>query len=263
MQKLTKNSVEQAVAIIQTEVSITDPKAEQKKLELTSKLSSVNKTVTIAGEQELAVTACREAKAWLKEVETARVALKKPFAEIVKKIDKLASDYSIPIELLINDVMGKVSAFQESERQRVAREEAARQEAILKAHEDEENARIAAQRAAQAIIDAQAKPVDGKPAEIDESAILEARQLAIDAEEATQTAIATITAPVVEAAHTQGMATREYPEYSITHPETVYKFHPEFFNLVEKKAVIRGVIHKDFKCDGMKVWMATKSNVRL
>lgn len=126
-----------------------------------------------------------KAHATLKELEAARVKLKKPITELGKAIDSVVASLADPLELAKKSMQGKVAAFEKAEATkreaaRLAAEEQARKEreaaeqerARLQAEADEKHRQEVAAAEAKAKQDAAelaeilGKPVEAKPVEV-------------------------------------------------------------------------------------------------
>lgn len=134
-----------------------------------------------------------KAHATLKELEAARVKLKKPITELGKAIDQVVASVADPLELAKRTMQGRVSAFQRAEqakadalrreaeeRARIEREAAEKERQRLQAEADAKHAAEVAAAEAKAKADAEelaevlGKPVEAAPVQVAPAPVVEA-----------------------------------------------------------------------------------------
>lgn len=204
-------------------------------------------------EQAVATIAATSIKKWLAEVEKNRKEVKAPVLEVGKRIDALAKEYIAPLETELNRLAGLVMTFQQAEAKRVAEAERQRQAAIAKAEADRKAAealRLEAERKLSA--------EDAGLSDVEEATLAEAWQT-----DATKKVDEAIRAPLPVKARATGMIQREQVIcFEVTDAAALYKVHPEWFELVPKRAMIRDAINKDTVLPGLRVWTEDKVGFR-
>jgi hypothetical protein len=200
----------------QTEAALVRPAAAAERDELVARSQALEQVVG-AKSQEVAVSLLGEINRWLGDVEKERKAVKDPFFQFGKKIDKAAADFIATLELEKTRLKKLLSDFQ-AEQERKAREEQERQEAELRRIAEEEAALRQQQATGQ--IDAQA---------------VEQRQTALNQEAAAALAI-------VEPVRADGMMVKKVRKFRVLDIHALYKARPELVSLEPKTATINAVI---------------------
>ena len=241
--------------------------------------------VTNAEEQNLAVEILTKGKKILKDVEAVRVDLKSPVTALGNAIQRLAAEFSSPLQAKLEEKLRLVSAFQTAEAIRVRKEEEARQAAIraaLAAEEENkrklaEAQRVAAEQAAAAAAEearkvaaaeeakklaeavalaaGQPAPVVVAPAAQEDSegasdigALLAEQTVQAAAEVVQQSSaavVAIINAQEPEKAKSKGLSSRMVWRYRITNQSEALTAHPELFKVEPKPSAINSAKSMD------------------
>ena len=228
------------------EVSI-EPAALEVREKLAAQAAQI-KAVATRGEAELAAAVLKNISQNLKEMESARKAVKAPVHAIGKKIDALAAEFSKPLESEKTRLSLLIGAFQ-AEEERKTREEAERirREELerIKAAEEEKRKAEEAERSLSfdEAFDAQEKIEKSK------SVIHEASELIVNAPKS---------APKIE-----GARIVKYTKFEVTDAAALIKTHPELFSPDNTKigAFVK-LIKPEEAPAGLRVWIETKAAAR-
>ena len=252
--------------------------------------------VTSADEQNLAVEILTKGKKILKDVEAVRVELKKPVTALGKAIETLASNFSDPLQLKLNEKLKLVSVFQTAEAERVRLEEIERQRKIQEAIRLEEEhkrklaeaQRLAAEQverdrlaavalessrlAAELVAKATGQPVPVAPVEdsdgqSDISALVAEMAVTAAAETVQQSSaavVAIINAVEPEKAKSKGLATKMVWRYRIDNQAAALADHPELFKVEPRPSAINSAksVDRDFTCEGITFWEEAAPTIR-
>jgi hypothetical protein len=212
--------------------------------------SKAVKSVTTGAEQDLAVSAARDIRTWLKEVETARVTLTKPLLETQRQLKALADDHCAPLIEEQRRVERLVTMFQEAETRRVAEEERKRQEAYAKA----ERERVAAEEAAR-------KAAEKATTEKQLFTAIKKEEVAIAAAVKVQDIIA---APLPEAMKSKGAATRKVLKWEVTDLNALVKARPDLCKIEPKASAIQATCIPEMPNlpPGLKLWWENQTSIR-
>ncbi len=214
--------------------------------------SEAVKAVDTPEQQDQAMEFARRIKRALNDVEAARKEVKRPVLDLEERIDGLAKDFVKSMREELDRLMLLVSGFQARERIRVQAEEARRQAEVRRLREEEEEAR---QRMASAEV-ALAKPRAG----LGELAAAEQAEAAVfDA--AGRTAVAAAAPPAV-VERTSGMVQKKVLTFEVTDAAALYAARPDFFELVQRRSIIRASVTKETVLPGLRVWEEEKVEVR-
>jgi len=225
-------------------------------------------SIANANEQAVAVNVLRSVKSTLKAVEATRKLVKQPFLDASRHVDKLANDHVEIMKTEHDRVLRLIDAFQKKEDERVAEEERRRNAEIARLAREAEEKRLEAERAA-AAAQQPAPAADGQPvpSQQEEDDALKANLQLANSEEAVSAAAAleaTIRSELPTVARAAGMMIRNEIVWEFTDKAEAYKHHPEFFELVEKRRVIKDTIYDEtFTCPGMRVWKEKSTSVRV
>lgn len=231
------------------------PDANAKQQEILASLAAIT-VVTSEAEQAAAVLATQKALEVVKSVEAAGMEIRRPVRGILDNIMSLEKGFNVPIKVETDRIRGMINAFQQGELLRVAAEETARQEQLRQ---------LQAQQAAltqQADAITAGLPTTTEAAHIGNDAANEALALRDLAEDVAVETLAVAMQDKPAPAKAVGLAVGRVWRWEVTDPAAAYAAHPEFFDLKEKKAVIKGSVHEGFQCPGMRVWQEIDTKIR-
>lgn len=253
--------------------------------------------VTNAEEQNLAVETLTKGKKILKDVEAVRVELKKPVTALGKAIETLASSFSDPLQLKLNEKLKLVSVFQTQEAERVRLEEIERQRKIQEAlRAEEENKRKLAEaqrlaaeqaerdrlaavaveelrKATEAAAFAAGQPVpvalvEDADGQSDIGALVAEMNVTAAAETVQQSSanvVAIINAQEPEKAKSKGLATKMVWRYRIDNQAAALAAHPELFKVEPRPSAINSAksVDREFTCEGITFWEEAAPTLRV
>lgn len=229
-----------------------DGKAESEKKHLLEMAAEIVK-VEDATEQAVAVLRARGIKSWLAEVERARKAVKAPVRALEQRIDDIARDHCKELNDELERLSGLVSAFQESERRRVAEEEIRRQEEIQRLLREKQEKETAAAVAVEAVTEAEAGLT-----EAEQAMLAQAEAKAAEAEFDVA-----VRAPVPKVEKVTGLIVRkDVVRFEVTDAAALYAVHPEWFELTPRRRLMGELITKETKLPGLRVWTEDATGFR-
>jgi hypothetical protein len=208
-----------------------------------------------ATSNSLAVQAQVEIKTWIKRVEAARKLVKEPILAAGRRLDALAAEHMGPLQREYDRISRLTSWFAEREAARVAAEQAARQAEIDRLAAVEAQ-RLAAQRAAEAVL---VQPA-GRPT--DEAAARAAQAAEQAAAAATQAVEAVIRSAPAEATRAVGQRVSLVTRWEVTDAPKLYAQYPHWFDLRERRSVIHASVSPTTQIEGLRVWQETVASVR-
>jgi hypothetical protein len=190
-------------------------------------------------QNELAVSAQKELKTYLSNVEKARKEIKRPIIDLGKKVEEIADQLVSKVQAEFNRVSSLVNAYQMVERARIAKEEEARLEAMRKAEEERQ------------------KAVD--------IATTTAEREEINATFARQTSLIPAVQPATKV---EGQIVKEEWDFEVVDPFMLIKMHPNFVRISALKdcfdrLAIKDALKTGFTVYGIKAWKQTNSTVKL
>jgi hypothetical protein len=231
----------------------------------------------------------------IKRMESSRTETKAPVLELGKRIDKMASEFSAPIQAELDRVKRLVSDHHAKEAARIAEENRKRDEAIRREQEAAEKLRREEAAKAEAIYQAeQAKLAEeARKAEAAAKAaskkkddgLRAMREAAADAErERVQAAQAAaqeersrfaaqqeaerlaeqsrVFVPIVQA-KVEGVSSRKFWTFDLLDAVEVFKAHPEFCDLNVQTAKVNAALRLGLReCPGLKIYETTETKVR-
>lgn len=219
-------------------------------------LEAANSCEVITDQESLqrVVIARQDITAWLKEVEAARVTLKKPILQLGREIDRLANEHIASL-VATNEALGKMAdTFVIEQKQLLAEEQKRKDEEIEFQKQVEEEAKFEAELARKAALGTEATAEDRQHAEDAEA----------DAKLASMRTEAAMRQPVITTpTRVAGMRVTERVAWKITDALKLYAQKPDWFELVPRKAVINSCVSITTKLEGIEVWEETKTGVRL
>lgn len=202
-----------------------------------------------AEQQAAAVLAIQNAREIVGAVEEVGTNLRRPIRAYADEIMTKEKEFNGPIKADIERLRTLIGEFQQREVVRVAQEEAARHAEITRL-----------QHVQNLLEQQQIAAVTSGPTNDDAANISLA--LASQAEDAAVETLAVAMSPRPVAATATGLSVKAVWQWAFTDKAAAYMAHPEFFELTEKKLVIRQVVSDGFECPGMRVWKVSNPVIR-
>ena len=210
--------------------------------------SLANTSVTNATEQNSAVDAGRDARAYIADVKKAGLEMRRPVSAALKTIITIEEDHLAPLIAEVDRVARLVNNFQQQEARRVAYEQELRDIAIARLEAD----RIEQERLARVSATAMTSEADLAAALKQEA---EARAVAELSQSVMREAL-----PVV--AKAWGVTTKKVMHYEVTDLRALYAARPELCNLEPKPSAIRAVVVVGMAIPGLRIWEETETSIR-
>ncbi len=201
--------------------------------------------ITCAEENNAAREAAVEIRRYIKSVESTRTSLTKPLLEAQKTMKGLADQHVAPLAQELVRLESLAADFLVADQRRVAREEAARQEAYQQAETARRAAEQAALAAAAAII-----------TESQLDAALAVEQVAIAAE-ATVQQIIQAPAPRIDKA--SGQSIKRVMRYEVTDIRALAAARPDLVRIEPNCAGIAATCVPEMPVPGLRLWWEMKA----
>ena len=209
-------------------------------------------TVRTASEADRVSRHCQSLKRLVSDTEKDRKALKAPVNTIGKAIDLSAKEFVARIHEELKRLGGLVTAWDTAERERIEAEklkaELEKQKKLAEAREAEEQAKKAAEAATES-----------------EAGLSEAESALLAQEEADRKkaeAEAAIREKEPETKKVSGTIRRMVTRWVIEDKAKVFAAHPEWFEIVPKKATINERVFAGMEVPGMKIWEEVATSFR-
>lgn len=197
-------------------------------------------------EYQISVSALNDARAILKKVEDRRKVVKQPALDFGNATDKIAKDFCFPLVIEVQRLEKLIKPYELAELKRVEKEQEMAREEQERAEQKQCDALAEQERLAN-----QKKPSVKKE---------------IAAETKVQEAAAEVaqaqTRMVAPAPKVAGRSAKLEVMHEVTDAAALYKLKPHWFELVEKKSVIKAEITLDTKLAGLRVYEGVKSITR-
>jgi len=210
--------------------------------------SLANQSVTTPTEQNSAVDAGRDARAYIADVKKAGLEMRRPVSAALKTIIAIEEDHLAPLIAEVDRVARLVNNFQQQEARRVAYEQELRDIAIARLEAD----RIEQERLARVSATAMTSEADLAAALKQEA---EARAVAELSQSVMREAL-----PVV--AKAWGVTTKKVMHYEVTDLRALYAARPELCSLEPKPSAIRAVVVVGMVVPGLRIWEETETSIR-
>ena len=225
------------------------PDAETIQREILGRLQAIT-AVSSETEQNLAVGVIRSTNEVLTSVAKTGNEIRTPIRVQLQKVLTIESGFCNPIFTEVDRVKALLVQFHDQEEIRKAQLELAKQEEIRRLQAQEADLH----RAAEAIAAAPDVSVD------DAAEVMALRD---KAEDAAVEAISVAMTPVLASVKPKGVSAPRPWKWEFTDKNAAYAAHPEFFELTEKKLVIRDAVSEGgFSCPGMRCWQETRIDIR-
>jgi len=209
-------------------------------------------TVRSASEADRVSRHCQSLKRLVADTEKDRKALKAPVNKIGKAIDESAKKFVERIQEALNRLGGLVTAWDTAERERIEAEKAKAELEKRKLIEEAKKAEELARKAAESATEENAGLSEA------ESALLaqeEADRKKAEVESALR-------APEPEKAKVSGTIRRKVVRWVIEDKAKVFEAHPDWFEIVPKKATINERVFAGMEVPGMKIWEEVATSFR-
>lgn len=209
-----------------------------------------NTQVTNAAEQAVAVTNAREIRTYIKSVEDTRLELARPLIDAQKLLKSLADEHVGPLKEEMSRVERLVTQYQRAESDRVERE----RQAQIRAYEEAERKRIAAEEAAQ-----KAAEKVNTQGQLDRAIVKE--QAAQDAAQAVQ---AVLSAPLPTVNKAKGAALRKVLKWEVTDIFALVKARPDLCKIEAKGSAIQSTCVPEMPNlpPGLRLWWEDATSFR-
>ena len=232
------------------------PDAPAKQRAIVAALDAIS---TISTPQELAnaVSVCQHGQALVKQVEQVGDDIRKPVRSIISRVLEIEHVFNRPIENGVKRVKAAIKQYQDAQELRAIEEARLRAEQIrqLQAQEEALN-----QQATQ--IESQL-PESAEVAELtNPQEFQKAVELRSQAEDVAVEAIGVAMLPAPAVVKPAGLVGRKVWRWEITDKTAAFAARPDFFELVEKKLVIRAALGEAFDCPGIRAWQETDTQIR-
>lgn len=208
--------------------------------------------VESAEQQAVAVGVCRNIKALVNSVESARKVVKKPVLDLGKAIDRVAEEYTAQLEAEYGRITKLVGGFQEAEAKRVAEEQAKRDRELAELRAKEEAARLAAEAANAAL----AKP-DATEADLNKAVAAEQAVTATGSQFTNA-----VLAPPPSAIREEGMAVRRPMRFEVTDIHALYRHNPNLVRLEPNRSAINEILVPGVEIPGLRAWQESAISIR-
>lgn len=183
-------------------------------------------------------------KGWTRQVEAGRSTAKAPVLELSRRIDGLAADLVVPIDVHAQRISRMLGEWQAAERCKA--DEAFRQQ---RQQEEELRQKAAAQMAAAEIETDSSDQAEQRKAQIADAyhhQVTESRQ-----------ALAASAAPRIA-----GTGVREDWKFEVTDIHALYRAHPELVVLQPNNAAIRAIVKHNQHIPGLRIWKEASTIIR-
>jgi len=204
-----------------------------------------------------AVAVCQHGQALVKQVEKVGDEIRKPVRGILANVLEIQNNFNRPIELGIKRVKLAIKQHQDAEEIRVAEENRRRDEQIRQLQEKEEELNRQAVQIESQLPDTAEVAEVTNPQEFHK-----AIELRGQAEDVAVEAIGVAMLPAPAVTKPAGLVGRKVWRWQVEDKAAAYAAHPEFFELVEKKLVIRVALGDAFDCPGIRAWQETDTQIR-
>ena len=226
--------------------------------------------VTNQEEQDFAIAILTSGKKIIKDVEAVRKEMKDPVNALGNIIQKLAADFSQPLQSKMEEKLGLVRVFQTAEAERVRKEEEKRQADIREALrlEEESKRKLEETQRQAALLLAQPSQSDQPDADgaSDLGSLMAQEEVSVAAEVVQQSSsqvVALINSAEPEKAKSKGLSSRMVWKHEVTDTAKAYAAHPEFFKIEPRSSVITAAKSKrDFECPGIRFWEEAAPSLR-
>jgi hypothetical protein len=205
-----------------------------------------------AEDQGRLIRHARSMKALLKDTEAFRKSTKAPFQAAGKLIDEKVKEYCEPLKAGCARLQVLASEFQLKEDARVEAERQAQEKERLRALAEAQKAEAEAKKAAEAL-------------RTEDAGLSEAEQAVIAEMEASKKVDAyeqTVRQAQPAAARATGQIIQNRLCFEVEDKAVAYADHPECFELVPKKSVIRDLLDAGIKIKGVKSWTEKVTGIR-
>jgi len=206
---------------------------------------SAIKSITTAGANTAAGMVVRDIRRHLRDVESVRKDLSAPLQAAAKQLKALSDDHIAPLQDEMARLEGLATAFMVGEQRRIAAEEKLKQEAFLKAQQEQFEAQDRAAKLAASVKT--------------DAGLEKAIQAEVKADMAAAKVQDIIAQPEQFLQKARGQSLKQVMEYEVMDIKAVYAARPELCKIEISPAAVRSTCLPENPVPGLRMWWVNKS----